>query len=248
MEKKGTPVSNTDQVDWAEKAIRWINSYWRQLTGWPLIGLAFFSLLALVGLTHSGFLYYVTTLLKQLIGWGAFVIMLGIGIIGGDLLKPIRHWIRPNYLLAAIIAFALTLPLTHIFANATFNDAYQGKAGGLFGWALSEPLLLNFGVAPTYLFYLVIMITIAMTIHRITLNDLVRWLVLGAGYLQRWSEQLLSAEHQFHLPRHPDPRTEEASPTPAPRSTIPSLLYLLYPKRTPPPPVEDLFKNATIID
>ena len=247
MEKKSEPISPTDQIDWAEKAIRWIQAYWRQLLGWGLIGTAFFSLLALVGLTHSGFLYYLTTLTKQCIGWGAFLIMLGIGTTGLDLLKPIRYWIRPNYLLAAIITSILALPLTHIFTNATFSAAYRGEAGGLLGWALSEPLLRYFGVFPTYLFYLLTMITIAMTIHRITLNDVVRWLIWGAGYLQRWSEQLLSAD-EYLPPRQQTSSLPTKNDTPTSPATFSQLINLLDPNRAPPPSDDDLNKSAATIE
>ena len=129
---------------WDERLISKLMPYRLELVGVLLFLLAVITFLALLGITKSDWLVWWTSLLYQAFGWGAYVLSLllaatGIHMILRKVERP--YHIRPAQVIGLELILLPALALSYQFSGATLVDAYQGKGGGLIGWALSEPLL-----------------------------------------------------------------------------------------------------------
>ena len=183
------PAPPLDEQGWQQ-----IGRYWREIGGTTLLLFAILCLLNLPNWTQSSLLGYFTTLLKQIFGWQAALVLALIALVGASL--ALRWWAWWPYLqtrTAGLIGVLIlsALPLTHILQGATYEEAYAGNAGGLLGWAFSLPLQLWGGLRTLFLLYLITAIVIFCWHRGYTRADVVRWLVWMAGRLQFWAEQLL---------------------------------------------------------
>jgi S-DNA-T family DNA segregation ATPase FtsK/SpoIIIE len=131
--------------------------------------------------------------IRQIGGWAVWLAVPALVFAGTRLLRhaptttprtPAERW-EP-----LLIIFVLTFPAIHILTQATFDEAHQGGAAGLLGWALAEPLLIFLGRVLTSLFYLGLL-ALALAMWRgVTLDDLIRSLIYASGRLRHWAEEL----------------------------------------------------------
>ncbi len=129
---------------WDEQLISKLMPYRLEMVGVLLFVLGVITLLALLGVTRSSWSVWWTGLLTQAFGWGAYALSLlvaasGIHMILRKVERP--YHIRPAQIIGLELMLLAALALSHQFSGATLVDAYEGKGGGLIGWALSEPLL-----------------------------------------------------------------------------------------------------------
>ncbi|HFC13046.1 MAG TPA: DNA translocase FtsK, partial [Anaerolineae bacterium] len=187
------PTDNDAPQTWDERWLPVVYNYWAEICGGFLLLFSLLNLLALLNLTSAGLLRYTTGLARQLLGWGAFVLFLSLGLLGMQMLGRqlrFRRHIPARLIIAVELLFLITLPLTHYVTRATFEQAFAGQAGGLTGWAMAAPLLRFLGPVMTLLFYaLLALIAYAILTER-TLDDMIRSLVFASGRLKRWSDQL----------------------------------------------------------
>lgn len=132
-----------------------------EAAGLILFSAAILTLLALLGITGSSWLDLWTNFLNQALGWGAYALCLlaaaaGIHMMLRKVERPYR--IRPAQVVAVEFIFIAALAISHQISGATLIDAYQGKGGGLAGWALSEPLLEFLGPLLTGFLYFALLL------------------------------------------------------------------------------------------
>ncbi|MGB1250177.1 MAG: DNA translocase FtsK [Candidatus Promineifilaceae bacterium] len=176
---------------WDEWLVEYVSPYRWEILGAVLLFFALSTMLALPGLGDAGFLTGVVRASRRLLGWGAYVIFLSIGVLGVQLMVHqlgIRRKFRPKTLIATELLIFIGLPITHILTGATLSDAEVGRAGGLLGFALSDPLISFFGRFLTYGFYGVCLVCVVAMLRDWNLDNGIRWLVQLSGRLRRWSE------------------------------------------------------------
>jgi DNA segregation ATPase FtsK/SpoIIIE, S-DNA-T family len=147
------PVPET----WDEHLVDGVLSYRFELAGIFLFLLAIVTLLALLGLTQADWLVWWTRLLRELLGWGAYVAC--ILVAAGGIHLALRRVEKPyNFRASQVIGLELAvitlMGLSHLIRGLSLADAFAGKGGGLVGWALSEPLVEFFGPFLATLIYL----------------------------------------------------------------------------------------------
>jgi DNA segregation ATPase FtsK/SpoIIIE, S-DNA-T family len=150
---------------WDEHLVDGVLSYRFELAGILLFLLAIVTFLALLGLTQAGWLVWWTRLLRQLLGWGAFVTCLliaagGIYLVLRRVEKPFH--IRASQVLGFVLIVITLMALSHLIRQLSLADAFAGNGGGLVGWALSEPMVEFFGPFLAALIYLSLIILSVM--------------------------------------------------------------------------------------
>lgn len=207
---------------WDEQLINKLMPYRMEMVGLLIFILAIITILALLGFTGSSWLAWWTSLLKQTFGWGVyplFLIVAGVGV--HMMLRKVErpYHIRPTQIIGLELILLPALALSHQISGATMVDAYQGQAGGLVGWALSEPLLDFLGPILTGLLY------ISLLVWGIALLIGLRWQMIHQALWRsshrtgNWAAKVAPQERenqpqQVALPP-PDP-----NPPPQPRPAI----------------------------
>ncbi len=218
---------------WDEQLINKLMPYRMEMVGLLIFVLAIITILALLGFTGSSWLVWWTSLLTQIFGWGVyplFLIVAGVGV--HMMLRKVErpYHIRPAQIIGLELILLPALALSHQISGATMVDAYQGQAGGLVGWALSEPLLDFLGPILTGLLY------ISLLVWGIALLIGLRWQTIHQALWRssrrtgNWAAKVAPQERdnqpqQVALPP-PDP-----NPPPQPRPDIQL-------EQTPNPPVK----------
>lgn len=193
MAKQTTREGDLDAQTWDEWLIEHAGPHRWEIFGGMLVLFALVALLALPGLNDAGFLTGMVRAARQFMGWGAYVLFLSIGVIGVQLMVQkldIQRKLRPKPMIAIQLIVFLSLPITHLLTGATLSDAELGRAGGLLGFMLSEPLVDFFGRFLTYSFYTIIFLFILTLLYEWTLDDGIRQLVQLSGRLRRWAEEI----------------------------------------------------------
>ncbi len=197
---------------WDEAVIRGLIPLRVEMAGLLLMILASVSLLGLLGLTGSALLDWWTGWWRQLLGWGAGVLFLGLLLVGLHLLLrrvPRPFTIRPARVVGVELIFLALLALSHFVSGQDLSGAYRGLGGGLAGWALAAPALSFFGPLLTGAFYA------ALLLWGVALATGFNWQRALAGLerlaqqLQRWGQELQPP------PRAPRPRRQGQSAAPA---------------------------------
>lgn len=211
-----------------------------EIGGLILFVLAVVTLLALLGVTNSGWLAWWTSLLRQTFGWGAYALCV-IAAVGGlhvalrKVERPYR--VRPAQVIGLELLLLTALPLSHLLTNAELADVYQGKAGGLVGWALAEPLLDFLGPLLTGLFYVGIFVWGFALLVGFRWEDLRRTLHGLSQRLRVWSLRVApAARPATPVQERPQPSPPAPQPTPPPRRlhAQPPLVQQASPALAPP--------------
>ena len=120
----------------------------REIGGLLLIVLAILSLLTLFD--PGSVSQWWVDVLRSIFGWGAFVVVILIGLLGGVIFRvaqsPITHtpW---RTIIGLEIAFFAALGAMHALTPGVdlWKLQAQGNGGGAIGWALSSPLVASIG-------------------------------------------------------------------------------------------------------
>ena len=158
---KRSPKPASPPPTWDEQLINKLMPYRLEMVGLLLFVLAVITILAMLGFTRSSWLAWWTSLLTQTFGWGVYPLFLILAAVGVHMMlrKVDRPYhIRPTQIIGLELILLTALALSHQLSEATMVDAYLGQAGGLVGWALSEPLLDFLGPILTGLLYLSLLV------------------------------------------------------------------------------------------
>lgn len=191
--KRAGKPDESAPITWDERLVEAMLARRREIGGILLLLFALISLLALAGLTQSSLLGWWTRLLRQIFGWGAFVVSIALAIAGlrlalGRFDRAIH--IEPARVVGVIILIVVALGLGHLAGGYSLRDAFIGRGGGLVGWALSEPSFDFFGPLLASLIYLALFVWASMLITGRTWEDVHRGLLAISARLAAWADRV----------------------------------------------------------
>ncbi len=191
---KGTsePEAPSPQ-SWDERLVDEIMSRRREVGGLFLLLFALISLLALAGLSQAGILHWWTRLLRQIFGWGAFFICLGLAAGGLHLLLSglgRSFHVAPTKLVGISLLVVTAMGLGHLAGGYSLIDASVGRGGGLVGWALAEPLFDFFGPFLAIVIYVLLITWAFMLLAGRTWDDVRTGLIASSNRLSAWADQV----------------------------------------------------------
>ncbi len=155
--------------------------------------LSLITLSALAGLPGAAWLGWWARLLRQVFGWGAFVVCLFLGAVG---LRVALGRVRRLFGLSAgriaglVILVVTFMALSHLIGGYSLADAFAGRGGGLVGWALSEPLFDFLGWFLSALVYLVLLFWAFMLLAGRSAEDLRLGLERASAALGEWADRV----------------------------------------------------------
>ncbi|HID85933.1 MAG TPA: hypothetical protein EYP55_00970, partial [Anaerolineae bacterium] len=191
---------------------------WQEIIGLLLLALGGVTLLSLLSVTHGTLSDRWADLLRQLFGWGAYAVALGLGAVGIALLLHSLRGLQEvpwDQVIGAELALAAALALLHLLSRGKdpFRLAQEGGGGGYVGWAISH--LLTTALGPPTAALLLAVIGLAGLVWALRLSP--RRLAQGA------MEALFPGPEVAELPPEEpavaiSPR--EAPPAPAPPRVV----------------------------
>jgi len=219
---------------WDEKLINKLMPYRLEIVGLILFVLAIITIFALLGFTRSSWLTWWTSLLNQSFGWGVYPLFLIVAAVGVHiLLRKVErpYHVRPTQIIGLELILLPALALSHQLSGATLVDAYQGQAGGLVGWALSEPLLDFLGPFLTGVLYISLLVWGIALLVGLRWHRIHRVLWRSSRRTGNWAAQIAPPERE----RPPQPKALPP-PKPAPprqkrREAQPEPVTITAPKR-----------------
>ena len=206
-------------VTWDEKVINKFMPYRVEMAGILVFLLAIVTILALLGFTNSSWLGWWTSLLNQTFGWGAIALCLmaaaaGIHISLRKIDRP--YEIRPAQVIGLELILLTAMALSHQVSGVGLIDAYEGKGGGLVGWALSEPPIDFLGPILTGILYLVLFLWGIMLLFGLRWHVVQHTLDTVSRKLGNWSTRIAPSESPpLRSPLYP-PIAESPAPSPDP--------------------------------
>jgi DNA segregation ATPase FtsK/SpoIIIE, S-DNA-T family len=233
---------------WDERLIKWLIPWRIELIGLALLLTAVVTLFALFGLIEP--LAGWARLLRQVAGWGAYPLALSLAVSGLHIM--LRRVERPYVVYPGqIVGFELlllaALPLSHLVSEGDLRTAYQGRAGGLIGWALADPLVELLGAFLSGTLILGLLLWGLALMARIRMEDVISWLQTAAAQLNQWAEAVETAPPRAVVPSPPTPAAVER-PKPVNKPKPPSAPPPAPPLRRPShlPPLNLLHKGSAI--
>ncbi len=143
FQQKDSRQHASDSGDWLDRLSRMNMHFGRfagDVGGVLLLALALISLLALLGLTQGALLTPWIGLLSLWFGWGSYLIVISIGMIGLLMLRRDDEPLPWGRLLTLEAAIFLTLALLTIIGGRSLQRAELGLDGGRLGWGLDQLL------------------------------------------------------------------------------------------------------------
>ncbi len=228
--RKRTPDPPPPTFD--EKLINGLIPWRTELFGLGMFLVAVFTLLALPGWTDSGILSTWASFMHEGFGWGAYPLFLSLAAAGVHLMlhKVKRPYhIEPSQIIGIELMLLTALPLTYQITNATRLDTYAGRGGGLFGWALSQPLIDFLGPLLTGLLFVGFFAWgLTLALH-ITMDDVQVGLLGLSERLRQWA--IAIAPDATIPPAAPRIDVEGVSPPiPVPEEAVPAFDIDLMPE------------------
>jgi S-DNA-T family DNA segregation ATPase FtsK/SpoIIIE len=218
-------------VTWDEKLINKFMPYRVEMAGILIFLMAIVTILALLGMTNSSWLGWWTSLLNQTFGWGAIALCLMAAAAGihVSLRKVDRPYeVRPAQVIGLELILLTALALTHQLSGASLTDAYQGKGGGLVGWALSEPPIDFLGPILTGMLYLALFLWGLMLLLGLRWHDVQHGLDSVSKRLGNWASRVAPSER-------PPERSKAAAPPPVQESFPSRSAPVVVVSEAPPP-------------
>ena len=191
--KRTVPPEESSPISWDERMVDEMIARRREVAGVLLILLSLITFFTLAGLTEAGWLTWWPRLLRQIFGWGAFIVCIVMAAVGAHLLigRLTRAYpIQPAQVLGLGILVVAFMGLGHLAGGFTLRDAFAGRGGGLVGWALSEPIFDFLGPFLASLVYLALFAWAFMLILGRTWDDVHRALVAGSARLAAWADRI----------------------------------------------------------
>lgn len=221
---------------WDERLINSLAPYRLELFGLLLAFTAVLLALSLFALPPDSCPGVAICIFRESFGWGIYPLLLSITAVGIHLAwgkTPRPYQISLSQLIGLELLLFTALPLSYIFSGSSLPQAHLGHGGGLFGWALSVPLLNFFGPILTGLFYTVVVLISLCLITHYRWEHLLRDLNRLSLYLGQLAQSLAPeaipptavAAPQINLPTRspatnpadetePEPDTAVELPTP----------------------------------
>ena len=210
---KKTPAA--PPATWDENLIRRLLPWRLELGGVLLLILSAATLLQLLGIVSAGWLAWWASFWQRLAGWGVYPLFLSLLAAGLYVVlrrRQLPFHVEVSQAIGLELALLAALPLTYQIADGSLPAAYQGRAGGLIGWALASPLLDFLGVLLTPFLYLNILLWGVALMLRLGWDDVSRALSTVSASLQQLADAVEPA------PRPPAPPPSPSSPVvPAPQ-------------------------------
>ena len=221
------------------------------MVGLVLLILSGVTLLSFLGLTGSGWLDWWTSLWREFVGWGAYPLFLSLAAAGIHIALrrvPLPYRVRPMQILGLELLILSALPLSYQFGGVTLPEAYEGRGGGLVGWALATPLLDFLGPFLTALFYLTLFGLGLTFVVGLSWDSVRQALVQSSERLQQWAQEMEPPPRPVSAP--PAPRRQPARVArPAPVEPAMTRREALPPGATDPRlPVLDLLEEGKVIN
>jgi len=128
-----------DSRDWLDQLTQFhlhFGRFFRDIAGILLLSLALISFLAIPGWTQGKLLTPWIEFLETWFGWGSYLVVITIGVIGGLLLRRSEEPLPWGRLITLEIAAFLTLGLLTVMGGRPLSLAEAGLGGGRVGWGL----------------------------------------------------------------------------------------------------------------
>ncbi|KAA3656134.1 MAG: DNA translocase FtsK [Chloroflexi bacterium] len=186
--RKRTPDPPPPTFD--EKLINGLIPWRTELFGLGLFLIGIFTVIALPDWVDMGALSTWASFMREGFGWGAYPLFLSLAATGVHLmLNKVKrpYHIEPSQIIGIEMMLLAALPLTYQITNATRLDTYEGRGGGLFGWALSQPLIDFLGPLLTGLLFIGFFAWGLTLVLRITMDDVQIGLLALSERLQQWA-------------------------------------------------------------
>ncbi|NWG34335.1 MAG: DNA translocase FtsK [Chloroflexi bacterium] len=129
--------SRSDWLDWLVRLQLHFGRFVRDILGILLIAFAVMTFMALRGQTGGALLTRWVGLLSLWLGWGAYLVLLGIGYAGFSLLRRGASPLGWMQFFSLEIAAFLTLGLFAAMGGNSVLDAEAGRYGGRIGWGIT---------------------------------------------------------------------------------------------------------------
>ena len=249
--KRPDPPVEPAPLSWDERLVDGLAARRREVAGVLLILLSLITLLALAGLADLGWLAWWTRLLRQIFGWGAFIVALLIAAGGTRLLLgPLaRVNLSPSKVLGVGIIIVAVMGISHLAGGYSLRDAFAGRGGGLVGWALSEPLFDFLGFFLGLLVYAALFAWALMLLTGRTWADVARALVALSERLAGWADRL--DPDRIDVIGHGELRTPDANGTAIPAERMQTIIddpQVIDPARRDPrlPAIDLLERSETL--
>lgn len=210
---------------------------WRvEIAGLALLLAALLTLFGSVGLFDSAGLASWSRLLRQLAGWGVFPLCLSLAVTGMHVAlrrvaRPYRVW--PGQVIGFELILLAALPLSHLLLGGSLASALEGRAGGVIGWALAEPLVDFLGPLLAGTLHLTLLLWGSALMLRFTWYDAILVLRRASFKLRRWARQIEPG------PAAPRPAATPRAATQLPQEPVPA---------APRPAYKDMADELIIID
>ena len=192
MARSRSQRSSDPPATWDETLIRRLLPWRTELVGILLALLSLATLLTLSGL-FQGWAAWWGRLWLQLAGWGAYPLFLSLTLVGAAIALrrfPLPWRLHPYQAIGIELILLATLPMSYQLVGAGLPGAYQGRGGGLAGWALAAPMLDFFGTLLANLFYVALLLLGMALVARISWQDVTQSLLATSEWLQAWARAL----------------------------------------------------------
>ncbi|HSM57291.1 MAG TPA: DNA translocase FtsK [Candidatus Sulfomarinibacteraceae bacterium] len=207
MARSRSKQSASSSQTWDETVIQGLIPLRVEVVGLTLLVLSGITMLGLLNLTHSSLLDLWVEFCRRMLGWGVYPLFLLLGAGGAHLALRrvgLPYRIHITQVLGVELMLLAALPLTYQLGGGTLPDAYQGRAGGLVGWALAAPLLDFLGPLLTATLFAMLFIWGAALAARVSWSDLLAALSGLSALFRQWASEL---EPPPRPPRAPQPTT-----------------------------------------
>ncbi len=229
------PTPPPPPQSWDERLVDGVVARRREVGGVLLFLLALITLLALVGLTQTGWLGWWTRLLRQVFGWGALAVCMFLGAVGLRVALGRVHrlfGLGAGRIAGLVILIVTFMALSHLIGGYSLADAFAGRGGGLVGWALSEPLFDFLGPFLAALVYLALLFWALMVLTGRSGEDLRRGLERASAALATWADRV--DPDRIDVVGHADVGRSAAPATPPPAPAEPEAADETGPRRRDP--------------
>ncbi|MGC8786227.1 MAG: DNA translocase FtsK 4TM domain-containing protein, partial [Anaerolineae bacterium] len=226
---------------------------WLEVAGILLLAMALVTVLSLLSFSRGTLTSSWIHFLRQVAGWGAYVLPLGLGALGFWLFlfgfgREIRVPLETG--LGVLLLFLGSLGLSHCFAHDPQAAAMNGVGGGYLGWVISKALIDSLGYIGAILALLTTIVIGLIATFSISMANIARRLLAWGQKFMDWYRHLrlvraeraipssheslpdrLSALLRKGMPQKKEPvRIEEKRTIPQAAKPTPTERDLLFPR------------------
>ena len=197
---------------------------WQEIGGLVLVGIAVITVLSLLSPTQGSWTEIWLQYLRRAFGWGAYVLPVGLGIVGFWLFQ--RGFGHPfpiplETALGATLLFFGGLGLLHFPATDPQAAANSGHGGGVVGSWISGSLIRAFGDLGALLVLLTILTIGVIALFSISLARVTQGLVALQQRLMDWYRQRAARARDSYVPPPTDSSVAARVSMPSARPAAP---------------------------